>query len=152
MRLAARLDALIDRERVRNYSIAFLVLGVIASIVNVVLGHGLRVLTGNALFPDFLAHWTAGRLLLDGNLDHLYDADFQANLQHAIIGPGDDVSWFVGPPFTAILYVPFAALPFAVAGVLWTLVSIAAIAASLSPSCTPAKISSRSSIPNASGR
>ena len=131
MRLAARLDALIDRERVRNYSIAFLVLGVIASIVNVVLGHGLRVLTGNALFPDFLAHWTAGRLLLDGNLDHLYDADFQANLQHAIIGPGDDVSWFVGPPFTAILYVPFAALPFAVAGVLWTLVSIAAIAASL---------------------
>ncbi len=131
MRLAARLDALIDRERVRNYSIAFLVLGVIASILNVALGHGLRVLTGNALFPDFLAHWTAGRLLLDGSLDHLYDADFQATLQHVIIGPGDDVSWFVGPPFTAVIYAPFAALPFAVAGVLWTLLSVAAIAASL---------------------
>lgn len=131
MKVAARLDALVDRERVRNYSIAFLSLGVIASILNVALAHSLRVLTGNALFPDFLAHWTAGRLLLDGNLDHLYDADFQANLQHAIIGPGDDVSWFVGPPFTAILYVPFAALPFPVAGVLWTLVSVVAIAASL---------------------
>lgn len=131
MRLAARLDALLDRERVRNYSIAFLVLGVIASLANVVLGSGLRVLTGNALFPDFLAHWTGGRLLLDGQLEHLYDADFQARLQWAIIGEGDDVSWFVGPPFTAILYAPFAALPFAVAGVLWTLISIAAIAASL---------------------
>ncbi|MFN8147754.1 MAG: glycosyltransferase family 87 protein [Candidatus Nanopelagicales bacterium] len=131
MKLAARLDALLDRERVRNCSIAFLVLGVIASILNVALGHGLRVLTGNALFPDFLAHWTGGRLLLDGDLDRLYDADFQANLQHALIGPGDDVSWFVGPPFTAILYAPFAALPFAVAGVLWTLVSVAAIAGSI---------------------
>ena len=115
----------------RNYSIAFLVLGVIASILNVALGHGLRVLTGNALFPDFLAHWTGGRLLLDGQLQHLYDADFQARLQWDVIGKGDDVSWFVGPPFTAILYVPFAALPFAVAGVLWTLLSVAAIAASI---------------------
>ncbi|HET7902790.1 MAG TPA: glycosyltransferase family 87 protein [Candidatus Nanopelagicales bacterium] len=131
MPIAARIDALLDRERVRNYSIAFLVLGVIASIANVALGHGLRVLTGNALFPDFLAHWTGGRLLLDGQLEHLYDADFQAHLQWAIIGKGDDVSWFVGPPFTAVLYVPFAALPFAVAGVLWTLVSIGCIAASL---------------------
>jgi hypothetical protein len=131
LRLAARLDALLDRERVRNYSIAFLVLGVVASVANVALGHGLRVLTGNALFPDFLAHWTGGKLLLDGQLEHLYDADFQARLQWAVIGKGDDVSWFVGPPFTAILYAPFAALPFAVAGVLWTLISVAAIAVSL---------------------
>ncbi len=130
-RFAARLDALVDRERVRNYSIAFLVLGVVASVGNVALGKGLRVYTGNALFPDFLAHWTAGRLLLDGELAHLYDADFQARMQWAITGAGDDVSWFVGPPFTAVLYVPLAALPFAVAGVLWTLISVAAIAASI---------------------
>jgi hypothetical protein len=125
--LATRVDRLVNRERVRNYSLVIIVLGLLSSIVNVARGSGLRVATGNALLPDYLAHWTAGRLFLDGDLAHLYDADFQARLQHALVGAGDDVSWFVGPPFTALLYVPFAAMPYVLSGVLWTVLSFGSL-------------------------
>lgn len=131
MDLAARADALTAREKVRSGAWAFLGVSLVASALNVVLGQGLRVATGNALFSDFLAHWTAGRLLLDGRLDDLYDPDAQALLQHAIVGPGGDVSWFVGPPFLVLLYAPLAALPYLASSLVWLALSFAALLGAL---------------------
>lgn len=73
--------------------------------------------------PDFLARWTAGRLVIDGRADVLYDPGVQSGLQQAL--GADALSWFVSPPFVAVLLVPFGALPYGLAALAWTLLSLA---------------------------
>ncbi len=68
--------------------------------------------------PDFLARWTAGRLVADGRGAELYDPTVQAALQAGL--GSDALSWFVSPPFVAVLMVPLGLLPYAVAAALWT--------------------------------
>lgn len=72
--------------------------------------------------PDFLARWTAGRLVLDGRADVLYDPGVQSALQQAL--GADALSWFVSPPFVAVLLVPFGALPYGLAALAWTLMTL----------------------------
>jgi hypothetical protein len=128
---ARRCDVLIDRERVRNYSLIFLVLGSVALLVNVLCGDFPLTLAGGAVLPDYLAHWTGGRMILDGQLVSLYDPAAQARLQHELVPGSVGVSWFVSPPVAVWLYVPLAWLPYGVSAVAWTALSAGLLAASL---------------------
>ncbi len=96
------------RERVRNYACIFLVFGVGSIVVAAAFGDFPRVLGGQPLLPDYLAHWTGGRMLLDGRIDELYDPAVQAHLQHSEVPGYQGLSWFVSPPFAALLYEPLA--------------------------------------------
>jgi cytochrome b561 len=77
------------------------------------------------VLPDYQAHWTGGRLLLDGRADVLYDPAVQSQLQRTHVPGSTGLSWFVSPPVVAALYAPFALLPYGPSAVLWAVVNLA---------------------------
>jgi alpha-1,2-mannosyltransferase len=95
-------------------------------------GAGITDSDGNRRGPDFLTHYTAGRLVLAGDARHLYDAPVQAAAQEAAINaPLDHQSLFLLPPAAALLFVPFALLPYSVAPALWAVLTVGLMAFSL---------------------
>jgi alpha-1,2-mannosyltransferase len=95
-------------------------------------GVGITDEVGNRRGPDFLTHYTAGRMLLSGDAAHLDDAPLQASAQEAALGaPLDRPSPFLLPPAAAFLFVPFALLPYSAAATLWAAATIALIIFSL---------------------
>ena len=117
----------ITQERVRNYSMLLLVGGSIALPASAVV-RALAPSSAGVLLPDFLAHWTGGRLLLEGRADELYALQAQRDTQVAVGGDAGDLSWYVSPPFVAAEHLPLAALPYLVAATVWTVISAALFA------------------------
>jgi len=122
--LPLTLDRWISTERCRNYSIILIVLGYGLIIVSTFLGHLPKTAFGESFLPDYLAHWTGGRLVLDGQLATLYDQRAQFDLQTATIGQTSKLAWFVSPPFVGLLYAPLAGLPYLASAGVWTLLSV----------------------------
>lgn len=108
-RVVGRLDLLLTRRRLRVYPAVVIGLFVVVWLAS---------LAVTVALPDFLARWTAGRMLLDGQVDVLYDPGVQSSLQEAV--GATRLSWFVSPPYVALLFAPFGALPYPVAALLWT--------------------------------
>ena len=75
--------------------------------------------TGQPLFGDFIAFWSAGKATLEGHVAQLHDRVFLTSVQHAAI-PGMRVMapWNSPPPFLFFV-IPFALLPYGPAAVLW---------------------------------
>lgn len=124
-RAGLAVDGWINTERCRNYSIILIVLGYGLITVSTFLGHLPITAFGDSVLPDYLAHWTGGRLVLDGQLANLYDQGTQFELQVAAVGQTSNLAWFVSPPFVGLLYAPLAALPYVASAALWTLLSVA---------------------------
>jgi len=124
-RLVNALDRFISTERCRNYSIIFIVLGYGLIIVPALLGPLPQTAFGATVLPDYLAHWTGGRLVLDGQLSNLYDQRTQFDVQAAAVGQTSKLAWFVSPPFVGLLYAPLAGLPYVASAGVWTLLSVA---------------------------
>jgi hypothetical protein len=123
-------SGLLTRQRVRNYSLILCIGGVLA------LGTStwVKILDPSVhgvLLPDFLAHWTGGRLLLHGSVSDLYDAADQQTLQREVGLPAGDLAWFVSPPVVAALFLPFALLPYVGACAVWTVLSLTLLWAAL---------------------
>ena len=137
-RLAATFDRLITTDRVRGYSTIFLALSLLASTA-------VSFVRPGDLVPDYLAHWTGGRMILDGRAGELYDASAQLHVQVGALGPTLGLSWFVSPPFVALLYVPLALLPFTMSLIVWKLLSLAllVIALHLARPLAPARLQQR---------
>lgn len=96
---------------------ALVTFGVMASQLGGING----LLLGNKMpvFGDFIAFWSAGRIVLDGNVALLHDAQTIVNA-HAQAVPGLEsyFPWRSAPPFLFIA-TPLALLPYAVAAVLF---------------------------------
>lgn len=130
-RVARHFDALLTPQRVRGYSLIFLCVGVVGYLLLPLLGVGGDAAgVGRLKFADFIARYTSGRLLLNGDAARLYDLAAQEAVQRQLFGPSDYLSLFVSPPFSALLYVPFAALPYLPGAILWLLVSLTLLAGS----------------------
>lgn len=114
-RFVARSDALLTRARLRVYPAAILVMFVLFWVIQV--GSSPRT-----LLPDFRARWTAGVMVADGRTADLYDPVVQSALQRS--GGANNLSWFVSPPPMAVVFAPLGALPYMVAALLWTAISI----------------------------
>jgi hypothetical protein len=67
---------------------------------------------------DFVAYWSAARLVACGGNPY-NPAELLAVEQQAAGWPHDDVQWFWSPPWTLLLTLPFALLPFGPATMLW---------------------------------
>ena len=80
----------------RNYSAVFVAFGALAFLAALALGDFPLVAGGQPFLPDYLAHWTGGRMLLDGHASTLFDPAAQAALQLRLVG-SDGLSWFVSP-------------------------------------------------------
>jgi len=89
----------------------------------------LRVLKGNS---DFLAQYTAGRLLLNGQGTHLYDLEAQKQAQERVLASlhsnvefAEGLLLFSHPPFAALSYSLFSWLPYVAAFLTWNVFSVA---------------------------
>src|SRR5664279_3322901 len=107
--VAAAADRMISRERLLVYPLAVLVTSLLVMGAAIGLGDMPHIAGGELVLPDFMAHWTGGRMLLDGNTGALYDPAAQAIVQANEVGEGA-LAWFVSPPIAAYLYAPFALL------------------------------------------
>lgn len=90
--------------------------------------------SGTPLGGDYLAFYTAGRMVLDGDLDQLYDEAAQQERFSAILPhlpPGSCRLPYRYPPIFAVAMAPLAALPFAVSYLVFSLLSLLALAAAI---------------------
>lgn len=84
-----------------------------------------RTIFGTDLGGDFPAFYVAGQILTQYGPDRLYDLSLQSRLYHELI-PGNppNVSLpYAYPPAVAGVLRPLAALPYATAAAIWTMVS-----------------------------
>ncbi len=106
---------------------AFLAGGVLwlSWLISVLFGPGYVDLAGQAIGTDYVQFYAAGKTLLHGESAHLYDMEFQSQLEQAIIGP-ELASYhaFINPPFFAALFAPLAALPYGISFAVWSLLSL----------------------------
>lgn len=79
-----------------------------------------------AMGGDFPSFFSAGSIVLDGEIDSLYDPAVQRMYQEGFHGEGEYL-FFAYPPFVAIGYAAIAWLPYGVAFALHAAMSIAAL-------------------------
>ncbi|HLZ28641.1 MAG TPA: glycosyltransferase family 87 protein [Chloroflexota bacterium] len=82
-----------------------------------------RQLSGPAEMVDFVAFYTAGRLLVD-DPRHLYDTTTETDLQTVLHAEPKLVLQFWNPPHTALLLLPLAFLPFGAAYLLMLIANL----------------------------
>lgn len=117
------IDGLITPQRLRVYPFLLIIVGAIGLLA----GSLVRIVdpgTQGAFLPDYLAHWTGGRLLLDG-AENLYDPAVQSKLQGRELGAEVPLAWFVSLPVVAALYAPLALIPYNLSGLLWFVLNAA---------------------------
>ena len=112
------------------YPLAALILSIVVYGGSLLLGDYPHLAGGAVAFPDYLAHWTGGRMLVDGSTADLFDPRVQGALQAQEVGP-DSLSWFVSPPFAALIYAPFALIGFGPSALVWTAFSAACLVVSI---------------------
>lgn len=120
----SRMDALLVPARTTVYPMILLVLWMPIWAL-------LMSRSANPLMVDLVARWSGGHLVWNGRWRHLYDPAAQEALQRRLFNDTGTFSWFVGPPFEAVLLAPLGALPYPVALVVWTTASIGALVGSL---------------------
>jgi hypothetical protein len=103
------------RPRLTRLAILTAAIAVAAMSLQALGAHGLALANGQAVFGDFLAFWSAGRLTLEGRANEIYSISAIAHAQHAEI-PGLTVVFpWRHPPMFLLIAAPFAILPFPIA-------------------------------------
>jgi hypothetical protein len=95
---------------------------------------------GHLIGTDFVAFYTAGRIVDTGQSALLYDFDTAHRIQQEIYQvESENFNPYLNPPFYALLFVPLSKLPYSVAAVLWMLFNLACLwgAIRLLKSATP---------------
>lgn len=116
-------------DRIALWSRALLLALALAVALQALGGDGATGLSGR-IGGDFPAFYGAGRIVLAGDVAHLYDWTRQAAAQ-ADLHPGDPPGTFLAfayPPFVALAYAPLAALPYRVAWLVHTALAAGAVA------------------------
>lgn len=95
-------------DRLKLYPPHIPVLMLIAWSISLFLGSGLTDISGTIVGSDFIAFFTAGKLYLSHNLQHLYDLPTQYLFQKSIVAPifYKGFTPYINPPFA----VPFFAI------------------------------------------
>ncbi len=104
----------------------------VALLIGVMFGSGASTVSGR-LGGDYPAFFGAGRIAIDQDWDHLYEAGRQAEAQQDLY-PGERVGqymYFAYPPFVAAAYAPLAVLPYRVSFLAHTLLMAALVGASI---------------------
>lgn len=115
-----------DRRAFRLIPIAVIAGVCVALVVAALAGSGASTI-GGRLGGDFPSFYAAGRMVLEGSGDVLYDAGAQAEFQAGLYPDADGYLYFAYPPFTAVAYAALAWLPFRAAFVAHGLLAVAAL-------------------------
>jgi hypothetical protein len=115
---------------VRDLAIVILGLGVVLWAALIV---ELAMPVRDSLHHDFLAFYSAGRLVLDGRPGSLYDVTALTAIQRTVIPDPIGVNGympFINPPFVAVAFALLAGLTPETARATWTLIGVALFLAS----------------------
>lgn len=130
MHEAIRTGSWLTQERIRAYSLMLGVMGVLALGFN--WSTGTTPLTdrlGKPIGTDFSAFWTAGRMLLGGDLVGMFDPAIHFDFQSDIFGDPwvEHYGWHYPPPFLAVAGL-MATLPYVMSLMVWQGVTFAMFA------------------------
>ena len=117
---------MLDRPGIRQLPTAVIVGVCIAIGVAAFAGSGASTV-GGRLGGDFPAFYAAGRIVIEGSGDVLYDPATQAEFQEALYPESDGYLFFAYPPFTAVAYAALAILPYRLAFAVHGLLAVAAL-------------------------
>ena len=80
---------------------------------------------------DFKGYYTGGRFWVEGRLAELYDVQAQQEIQASLAIPGNKLLPFIHPPFTVVLWAPFAMGSYPAGLLGWWAAGLLALTASL---------------------
>lgn len=89
---------------------------------------GSSTIFAGRLSGDFVAFYSAGRMIADGEVGQLYSGRRQLEYQEELIGESGVLIPFLYPPHFALLYTPLSKLPFRAAYAVQTFAMLAALA------------------------
>lgn len=120
--LERRLSVFLTPARARTYSMLMAAVILAGYLVSIAAGPrvhgGFTDLAGAVIGADFSAFYWAGHAVLHGRADALYDIEAEVEFLEALIAPATaqgEVHAFVSPPYWALFFVPFGALPYPLA-------------------------------------
>lgn len=122
--MASAVEILSD-PRARRASVAVLVALGVALLVTALSGSGADTAAGR-LGGDHVEFYGTGKMVLDGQLDQLYEPDAQRAAQEPYAGDDGGFLYFGYPPHVAVLYAPLAAIPFRLSWVITTALMVGA--------------------------
>jgi hypothetical protein len=79
------------------------------------------------LHADFVAYYTAAKMVVGGAGHHLYNLFMQAPIEAQVTGMGYTLVPFVNPPFLALVLAPLGHLPYLAAFLIWDAVMLVAM-------------------------
>jgi hypothetical protein len=105
-------------------------LGVAGALIGVMLfllmgADGLRLASGQPVFGDFIAFWSAGRAALDGQAERVHDLALISEYSRAAVGGVGVVSPWNSPPTFLLIASALATLPYPAAALVFLFVSAA---------------------------
>ncbi|QGZ93437.1 glycosyltransferase family 87 protein [Terricaulis silvestris] len=86
---------------------------------------GLRLASGQPVFGDFIAFWSAGRAALDGQAERVHDVALVSEYSRAAVGGVGVVSPWNSPPTFLLIASALATMPYLIAALAFLLVSAA---------------------------
>jgi hypothetical protein len=118
------LDRLLTAERIRRVCIATLAVNLALYALSVWRGRFPFDMLGTAVLPDLIGHLAGGKLAIGPHRTELYDIAAQHQIESGITNDPTYLNIYISPPLVALLYAPFACVPYGVAAVTWTAVSV----------------------------
>lgn len=105
-------------------------LGVAGALIGVMLfllmdADGLRLASGQPVFGDFIAFWSAGRAALDGQAERVHDVALISEYSRAAVGGVGVVSPWNSPPTFLLIASALATMPYPIAALLFLFVTAA---------------------------
>ncbi len=124
---ARGVDALLTPRRMQVYPACLLSIGLVLCIASIAAGTMPFDVFGHPIAIDLSNRLTTGSMVLNGDVQHLYDLRRQIAVQKTILGGNhpEFLDVFISPPFVAYAYAPLAALPYVAAAVAWTALTVA---------------------------
>lgn len=122
--VVTRVDRLLVPARTSVYPLIILALWLPVWVV-------MMSLSGKPLMVDLVARWTGGRMVTQGDWPRFYDPEAQSQVQRHLFNGADALSWFVGPPFEAVVLAPLGTLPYGLAIAVWTTASVGCLLVAL---------------------
>jgi alpha-1,2-mannosyltransferase len=120
-------EPFLNPKRLR-YALIFGAILWIGWLASILLGTGIQDVTGQVIGYDFLAFYTGGKIIINGQSANLYNLGYQYDIQHAInLSDWSYLDLYVNPPFYVWLFVPFAQIPYRTSVLLWMGSGLAAI-------------------------
>jgi alpha-1,2-mannosyltransferase len=104
----------------------------LAWLISISFGSGSLDLAKQVIGTDYIQFYASGLTLRQDNAALLYDFSYQSALEVEIAGPElTNFHAFLTPPFLAWLFVPFSMLPYVWSFIIWSLLSLGGLYASL---------------------